>query len=52
MAIALNKKQLNDKSKLLYKLYKENKLPKNIRERCCNFILLEQKCKEYNLKNN
>ena len=43
-----NKKIINSKSKLLYDLYKTNKLPKNVRERCCNFPLLEEKCKEYN----
>ena len=43
-----NKKIINSKSKLLYDLYKTNKLPKNVRERCCNFPLLEDKCKEYN----
>lgn len=43
-----NKKEINNKSKLLYNLYKNNKLPKNVRDRCCNFPLLEEKCKEYN----
>lgn len=36
------------KSKLLYNLYKNKKLPKNVENRCCNFPLLEKKCKEYN----
>ena len=31
----------------LYEKYKENKLPERIRQRCCNFILLEEKCNEY-----
>ncbi|MBO5095884.1 MAG: type III toxin-antitoxin system ToxN/AbiQ family toxin, partial [Bacilli bacterium] len=39
---------INSKSKLLYDLYKTDKLPKNVRERCCNFPLLEEKCNEYN----
>lgn len=43
-----NKKIINSKSKLLYDLYKTDKLPKNVRERCCNFPLLEEKCNEYN----
>ena len=29
-------------------LFKENKLPKNVRDRCCNFVLLEVKSEEYN----
>lgn len=31
----------------LYTKYKENKLPENIKSRCCNFILLEQVSKNY-----
>ena len=46
-----NKKKINFKSKLLYNLYKSNKLPNNVKERCCNFKLLEEKCLEY-AKNN
>ena len=41
-------KSIMDKSYILYKLYKENKLHKNIKNRCCNFPLLEKKCGEYN----
>lgn len=44
----LNKKEIYVKSKLLYKLYKSNKLPNNVKNRCCNFLLLEEKCREYN----
>lgn len=44
----LNKQSIFKKSKLLYTLYKSNKLPQNIRERCCNFPFLEIKCNEYN----
>lgn len=43
-----NKKKIYIKSKLIYDLYKNNKLPKNIKDRCCNFPLLEEKCNEYN----
>ncbi|MFA7120128.1 MAG: type III toxin-antitoxin system ToxN/AbiQ family toxin [Bacilli bacterium] len=43
-----NKKDVLTKSKLLYNLYKNKKLPKTVEDRCCNFILLEEKCKEYN----
>ena len=43
-----NKKNIYNKSKLLYDLYCNNKLPKNVKDRCCNFPLLEEKCNEYN----
>ena len=46
--LTANKKNVNTKSKLLYNLYKSNKLPKNVKDRCCNFPLLEEKCREYN----
>lgn len=46
-----NKKVVYSKSRLLYKLYKDNKLPQNVKDRCCNFPLLEEKCKEYKKKN-
>lgn len=46
--LTLNKKDIIVKSKLLYNLYNSNKLPKNVRDRCCNFKLLEEKCNEYN----
>ena len=47
----MNKKEVYTKSKLLYNLYKYNKLPKNVKDRCCNYPLLEEKCIEYNNKN-
>ena len=49
----LNKNIKNVKSKAinLYEKYKNNKLDERIKSRCCNFILLEEKSKEYN-KNN
>ncbi len=42
-----NKNEIFKKSKLLYNLYKNNKLPKNVKDRCCNFELLEEKSKDY-----
>ena len=44
-----NKKEVMLKSKLLYNLYKNDKLPTNVKNRCCNFILLEEKCEKYNV---
>ena len=46
----LNKErdEIYKKSKLLYELYINNRLAKNVKDRCCNFPLLEEKCKEYN----
>ncbi len=46
----LNKNIKNVKGKAfrLYEKYKSNKLDERIKSRCCNFILLEEKCKEYN----
>ena len=46
----LNKNIKNVKSKALnlYELYKNGKLDERIKSRCCNFVLLEEKCKEYN----
>ena len=40
--------QVKNKSFKLYQLYNNDKLPKNIRARCCNFKLLEDKCLNYN----
>lgn len=40
-------RQIKSKSFKLYILYINDKLPKNIKIRCCNFKLLEEKCKEY-----
>lgn len=39
--------QLKNKSFKLYQLYNNGRLPENIKERCCNFKLLEEKCLEY-----
>jgi len=43
-----NYNQVKDKSFKLYQLYDCGKLPENIKLRCCNFKLLEQKCLLYN----
>lgn len=43
-----NYHQVKNKSFKLYELYNSEKIPKNIKDRCCNFKLLEDKCKEYN----
>ena len=41
-------KQVKNKSFRLYQLYNSGRLPENIKSRCCNFKLLEEKCMEYN----
>lgn len=46
--LTANKKEIFTKSKLLYNLYESNNLPKNVKDRCCNFPLLEEKCIEFN----
>lgn len=43
-----NYKQVKNKSFKLYQLYNSGRLPENIKSRCCNFKLLEEKCVEYN----
>lgn len=43
-----NIKNVKDKAIKLYDKYKNDTLPVRIKDRCCNFILLEDKCKEYN----
>lgn len=45
--LTANKKEIMNKSRLLYNLYKSDKLPNNVRNKCCNFMLLENKCDEY-----
>ena len=42
-----NDERLYDRSKKLYNKYVNGTLNKNIASRCCNFKLLEEKCKEY-----
>lgn len=39
--------QVKNKSFKLYQLYNTGKLSENIKARCCNFRLLEEKCVEY-----
>ena len=39
--------QICRKAERLYKYYYQNRLPKNIKERCCNFKLLEEKSVKY-----
>ena len=41
-------RQVKNKSFRLYQLYNSGKLPDNMKSRCCNFKLLEEKCLEYN----
>ena len=43
-----NKKDIYQKSKILYNLYINDKLPRNVKDRCCNYPLLEEKCAIYN----
>lgn len=43
-----NKTDIYLKSNTLYKKYIKGLLPQNVINRCCNFKLLEAKCKEYN----
>lgn len=43
-----NDEKLYGRSKKLYDKYVNGTLDKNIANRCCNFKLLEEKCKEYN----
>ena len=40
--------QIKNKSMKLYNLYNNGRLPENIKSRCCNFKLLEEKSEEYN----
>lgn len=43
-----NEKQVRGKAEKLYLNHISKKLPKNIYDRCCDFKLLEEKCKLYN----
>lgn len=43
-----NSIQVKKKSSKLYKLYTNDMLSRNIKDRCCNFKLLEEKCNQYN----
>ncbi len=44
-----NYMQVKNKSQKLYKLYIDGKLSENIKSRCCDFKLLEEKCIEYEI---
>jgi protein AbiQ len=44
-----NGSEILSKAINLYQKYLNDKLPKNLKSRCCDFPLLEEKCKEYNL---
>lgn len=39
-----------NKAVSLYNKYKQDRLPEHLRERCCNFVLLEKISKDYNKK--
>lgn len=43
-----NYAQIKNKSFKLYNMYNNRKLSENIKSRCCDFKLLEEKCIEYN----
>ncbi len=43
-----HKSEIMNKANKLYQKYKDNKLPKNIKDRCCNYLLLEESCLKYN----
>jgi len=47
-----NISRVKNKAYKLYDNYKNNTLNEKIKSRCCNFVLLEEKCKEYNKKYN
>ncbi|HOZ54282.1 MAG TPA: type III toxin-antitoxin system ToxN/AbiQ family toxin [Bacilli bacterium] len=47
-----NKSSILKASNKLYFSYVNNSLSINIRNRCCNFLLLEEKCNLYNINNN
>ena len=46
-----NIKKVKGKALSLYEKYKNGRLDERIKSRCCDFILLEEKCKEYNKSN-
>ena len=43
-----NRYKIYDSATTLYDLYVNNKLPLRIKKRCCNYLLLEEKCISYN----
>lgn len=42
-----NRMKVYDMAYHLYSLYMKNGLPRRVKERCCNFPLLEERCVEY-----
>ena len=42
-----NQIEIITKCKRLYRLKIKNELPENVSDRCCDYKLLEEKCKEY-----
>ena len=42
-----NYRKVRGKAIRLYDSYKKNRLPKRIKDRCCNYELLEEKCNLY-----
>jgi protein AbiQ len=42
-----NSEYIIRKAKRLYNLYKNGHLPEALRHRCCNFLELEKRCKEF-----
>ncbi|CAL7879217.1 type III toxin-antitoxin system ToxN/AbiQ family toxin [Fusobacterium necrophorum] len=43
----INKRKIRTNAEKIYKLLQTEKLPKNIRDRCCNFEALEKQCLGY-----
>lgn len=43
----INKRKIRTNAEKIYKLLQTEKLPKNIRDRCCNFEALEKQCFGY-----
>ena len=43
-----NVEKIYNKSESLYHKYVDGTLDENIAKRCCNYVLLEEKCREYN----
>lgn len=43
-----NSEKVFGRAEKLYKDFINDVLPKNIKDRCCDFRVLEEKCKEYN----
>lgn len=46
-----NRVKLYNRAKKLYDKYIDGTLNNNVAKRCCNFLLLEKKCKKYNVGN-